>query len=244
MKKSVLNFTVFFAVVFTACSTEESKEQQKENTDSLTVQQDSTMAEVERYFTWEKISEADYKKVDAPYDTPPSDVENEEDFYKSHFNGRVSRKDSLTLQIHTEKGDFYLKDQRDDMLDEYLVHVFFGIQGDLALVKKYYYEGMGFEFYDLNTGDHHDCYGYPVLSPDAKLLMASGADLTAMYSFNGLVLFKREKEKWVKAWELELSHWEPYGLRWENSNTIVLKRSWPSHLENMPEPDYLRLKLK
>lgn len=207
---------------------------------------DSSMLVLERYFTIEKISKSEYEKIPDPFALPPCDVADVEAYYAKQFNAKIRRSDSTTLKIECLGRFFELKDIRFEDSEENMVHHrFHGTAGELVIVMEYYYESYAFHFYDLSSCDHHSCIGYPVLSPDARRILAYNADLTAQFTPNGLQYFSLEGNKWILKWELEINDWEPHGLKWENTSALVLIVRKPDFGAGNPQADqYYRLRFK
>ncbi len=157
-------------------------------------------------------------------ESPPADpdfidneAETDEKTVLRRFSAKVVRK-GKTLRLNCA-GDRKVEFTSDDSGGE--SHVMYYcidyIQPEgLFLIYAQLYEGSEHFFVSEATGKTVNLGDRPIFSPQRSRVAVAGLDITAAYDFNGLRIFKIEKDGLQLEFELEPENWGPENFKWES----------------------------
>ncbi len=179
----------------------------------------------------EKMAETDNETaIDA--DNPPADpdfvdneAETDEKTVLRRFPAKVSRK-GKTLRLNCA-GDRKVELTSDDSGGE--SHVMYYcidyVQPEgLFLIYAQLYEGSDQFFVSEATGKTFNLGDRPIFSPQRSRVAVAGLDITAAYDFNGLRIFKVEKDGLQLEFELEPENWGPENFKWESETAATFAK--------------------
>lgn len=106
-----------------------------------------------------------------------------------------------------------------------------------------YWEESADMLIDCRTGEETGLLGEPVISPNKKYIATYSGDLVAGFMPNGLQLLEVHKNEIEPVFEIDTDKWEPSGVRWLNSNELIIKRAFLDENFNR-KYDYVKLKIK
>ncbi len=103
------------------------------------------------------------------------------------------------------------------------VYSFTGYYKDakLFLVSAGFYEGHALYIINEKTGEKTTVWGVPVFSPDLKKFVCVSMDMEAGYSPNGIQIWEKRGNSFVKKYEKSLE-WGPADPEWKNNKNIKL----------------------
>lgn len=251
---------VFSLLLLGACGGGSAPETSVLSQDSTKVEKDTTLEALERYFVCEKITQADFEKVaKAPLSIDQPDTlrligerstnkyEYQEEFIwdkdeiKLYGDTVIRQGDRLWIKIGEKKLFFDHKYFPEEEMEDY---TFKGVSHGVALFLIGGYEYMEALFIDLQTGEKHTVVNVPEISSNGTKLMAVNSDLYAAFTDTKMEYFEKQGNKWVLQWTISPEHWGPAEVRWQDDQTLVLKREFAVYDGEGSTYDYLRLKFK
>jgi len=189
------------------------------------VQENSSQPEPRKTETTGKVAaksataDADKDSENPPADTDfvDNEAETDEKTVLRRFSAKVVRK-GKTLRLNCA-GDRKVEFTSDDSGGE--SHVMYYcidyVQPEgLFLIYAQLYEGSEHFFVSEATGKTFNLGDRPIFSPQRSRVAVAGLDITAAYDFNGLRIFKVEKDGLQLEFELEPENWGPENFKWES----------------------------
>ncbi|HYH15316.1 MAG TPA: hypothetical protein VD794_08850 [Flavisolibacter sp.] len=97
---------------------------------------------------------------------------------------------------------------------------------DYYLIKETRPEGFAFLLVNRKNGFQQPILGWPYVSPEKEKIFVINQDLIAGHQFNGFQLFSIASGKLVEKATIQVMNWEPEGVMWKDSQTIILKKRY------------------
>jgi hypothetical protein len=164
-----------------------------------------------------------------PLNTIINDASTRPDSLEAQFianDKRVSRTaDGILFQLGTGHTKL-MKENRDGESGDFAVYTFLESYDSIGhwLLKGSYNESFDYLLVDQKDGESTHLWGFPVISPDKKYILAGMLDLEAGFVPNGFQLFSISGAKPILIWEKELADWGSDKLIWQSDNTVLAEQ--------------------
>lgn len=234
-------------LVFSSCGNQQEESDKKEDEKTIP-NDDSLLVELSSYFEWTSISESEFEKHKSQAEEVKNGTQNEPDAI-AVSNDRIKRVERNLVVKGNNKSkvftDVFEEDaQNYGVEEEPVTHLFLGLFKEISLVFLMQYEFHEYLFIDMQTFDEHKCWGYPRISPDTSMIICVNSDLSSGFTNNGIQLFNKKNNIWMKRWEKELQKIGPDEIYWIDNESLVLKANYWPIASNDIIVKYYQLKLK
>ncbi len=182
--------------------------------------------------TGKSITRPAIAEEDNGTENPPADpdfvdneAETDEKTVLRKFSKKIARK-GKTLRLNCT-GDRKIEFTNDDSGGESRVMYYCidYIQPEgLFLIHAQLYEGSEHFLVSEATGKTFNLGDRPIFSPQRSRIAVAGLDITAAYDFNGLRIFRVEKDGLQLEFELEPEGWGPENFKWESETAATFAK--------------------
>ncbi len=123
-----------------------------------------------------------------------------------------------------ENGEYLtIKDHLSNAYD-YFVQDYLGDIGYYSLYQTYDGEGYGGRFINSRTGGSQTGAGFPTLSKTKERFIIANMDLQAGYSWNGIEIYKVNKNDFTREYREGFESWGPKDVIWVNDEHILFTK--------------------
>ena len=142
-----------------------------------------------------------------------------EEHFLRNKNQTIKRNAKLLIFRLSNGRQYILKD--DDTFSHALIHYYSKI--DYYLIYASLHESDFFFLLNVNTGKTYNLFGQPNFSPTGNYFVATGFDIAAQFSSNGIQIFSINNNIIEKTYEIE-TKWGPINSDWKNEKSIIFDR--------------------